>query len=199
MALSNENVAIYVNSDNYIEWTVLSNGSYEDEMNRLIRITLKEWEKNALDIGGNIGLQSIRMSQCVGETGKVYAFEPLNYLQKKFNKNVLLNNASNVTLFPFALADKDDEADFTINEKSWNQGTFSLFGKEEGIEKQRVVIKAGDNIPEIQSLNSLDLIKIDVEGFEYQVMLGLRQTLEKHKPRIIFEYDHHYWAPGKHY
>jgi hypothetical protein len=39
----------------------------------------------------------------------------------------------------------------------------------------------------------LHLIKIDVEGFEFQVLRGLRQTIEKHKPRIIFEYDKGYW------
>lgn len=194
--LSNEDIAIYVNSDSYIEWTVLSTGTYEEEMNRLIRVSLKNG-KNALDVGGNIGLQSIRMSQCVGDKGKVFAFEPLIYLQEKFTRNMLLNKVANVTLFPFALADEEGQGDFTIDEKSWNQGDFSLLSKVEGAKKQHVNIKVADNIPEIKDLDSLDLIKIDVEGFEYQVLLGLKQTLEKHKPRIIFEYDTNYWAPGQ--
>ncbi len=42
-------------------------------------------------------------------------------------------------------------------------------------------------------MDKLALIKIDVEGFEYQVLKGLKQTLQKHKPRIIFEYDSNYW------
>jgi hypothetical protein len=99
--LSDEDIAIYTSADNYIEWTILSTGTYEDEINKLIRISLKNGG-NALDIGGNIGLQSIRMSQCAGLTGKVYAFEPLTYLQEKFNRNVTLNKAFNVTLLPYA-------------------------------------------------------------------------------------------------
>ncbi|MDB5145706.1 MAG: hypothetical protein JWQ66_4419 [Mucilaginibacter sp.] len=190
--LSDEDIAIYATAESYVEWTILSTGTYENEINKLIRISLKNGE-NALDIGGNIGLQSIRMSQCVGETGKVYAFEPLTYLQKKFSNNLSLNKVNNVTLFPFALADEESEADFTINDKSWNQGAFSLGNKNEGFEKQRVIIKVADNISEIQALDSLHLIKIDVEGFEYQVLKGLKQTLNKHKPRIIFEYDSNYW------
>jgi FkbM family methyltransferase len=190
--LNDEDIAIYTSADSYIEWTILSNGTYEDEINKLIRVSLKNG-KNALDIGGNIGLQSIRMSQCAGDTGKVYAFEPLVYLQEKFNSNMLLNKVHNVTLFPFALSDEENEADFTIDKKSWNQGTFSLTNHITGTEKQHVIIKVADNIPEIQALNSLDLIKIDVEGFEYQVLRGLKQTLQKHKPRIIFEYDQNYW------
>ncbi|TWI99243.1 FkbM family methyltransferase [Mucilaginibacter frigoritolerans] len=190
--LNNEDIAIYANTNNYIEWTILSSGTYEDEINKLIRVSLKNGE-NALDIGGNIGLQSIRMSQCVGSTGKVFAFEPLNHLQQKFTRNMLLNKAANVKLFPFALADEEGEADFTIDTNSWNQGTFSLTGQNQGTEKQHVFIKVADNIQEVQDLTSLALIKIDVEGFEFQVLKGLKQTLQKHRPRIIFEYDYHYW------
>jgi FkbM family methyltransferase len=195
--LNNEDIAIYANTNNYIEWTILSSGTYEDEINKLIRVSLKNGE-NALDIGGNIGLQSIRMSQCAGSTGKVYAFEPLNHLQQKFTKNMLLNKAANVKLFPFALAEKEGEADFTIDTNSWNQGTFSLTGGNEGTEKQHVLIKVADDIPEVRELSSLALIKIDVEGFEFEVLKGLRETLEKHRPRIIFEYDYHYWIKTGH-
>jgi FkbM family methyltransferase len=191
--LSDEDIAIYTSADNYIEWTILSTGTYEDEINKLIRISLKQGG-NALDIGGNIGLQSIRMSQCAGRDGKVYAFEPLVYLQEKFTRNILLNKAFNVTLLPYALSNQESEADFTVNKNSWNQGTFSLNNNNnEGVDKQWVFIKVADNLPEIQNLNSLDLVKIDVEGFEYQVLLGLTETLKKHKARIIFEYDRNYW------
>ncbi|MDF2434020.1 MAG: hypothetical protein JWP44_3651 [Mucilaginibacter sp.] len=190
--LSDEDIAIYANADNYVEWTILSTGTYESEINKLIRISLKSGE-NALDIGANVGLQSIRMSQCAGENGKIYAFEPLSHLQEKFSRNILLNKITNVTLLPFALADLESEADFRIDKKSWNQGAFSLYNKNGGSENERVTIKVGDNLPEIQNFTSLELIKIDVEGFEYQVLKGLKGTLEKHRPRIIFEYDEHYW------
>jgi len=190
--LTGEDIAIYTSADSYIEWTILSTGTYEDEINKLIRISLKSGA-NAMDIGGNIGLQSLRMSQSVGNDGKVLAFEPLSYLQEKFNKNMALNKVNNVTLFPCALADSDGEADFTINTNNWNQGTFSLSNNDHGAEKQHVTIRAADNMPEIQALTSLDLIKIDVEGFEYKVLLGLKNTLRRHKPRIIFEYDNNYW------
>lgn len=191
--LNDEDIAIYTTADNYIECTLLSLGTYENEINKLIRLSLKIGE-NALDIGCNIGLQSLRMSQCVAGNGKVYAFEPLIYLQEKCKKNILLNKADNITLFPYALSDGESVADFSIDRNLWNQGTFSLNNKPDGPEKQVVNIKIGDNLSEIQQLTSLALIKIDVEGFEYQVLRGLKQTLQKHRPRIIFEYDEHYWV-----
>ena len=191
--LNKEDIAIYTTADNYIEWSILSTGTYEDEIGKLIKISLTEGD-TAIDIGGNIGLQSLRMSSCVGPTGKVFAFEPLNYLQEKFKKNIALNRAHNVTLFPFALSDQQNEVDLTINKNQWNQGAFSLSDKDIGNDKQRVVVKVADAMAEIQLLDKVSLIKIDVEGFEFHVLRGLKQTLQKHKPRIIFEYDSNYWA-----
>lgn len=190
--LADEDIAIYTSADNYIEWTILSTGRYEDEINKLIKISLNPGDV-ALDIGSNIGLQSLRMSKSVGENGKVFAFEPLTHLQEKFSRNIRLNKADNVKLFPYALSNIESEADFHINKGNWNQGTFNISNSQEGTEIQHVVIKVADEIPSIKALNSLDLVKIDVEGFEYQVLLGLEKTISKHKPRIIFEYDSNYW------
>jgi FkbM family methyltransferase len=190
--LTDEDIAINTTADNYIEWTILSTGTYENEISKLIRISLKPGNV-ALDIGANIGLQSIRMSQCAGESGMVYAFEPLVHLQDKFNSNIKLNKLANVRLFPFALSDKESVADFMIGKNNWNQGTFSLGDQSKGSDVQQVTIKIADEIPEIKALTRLDLVKIDVEGFEYQVLVGLKQTLKEHTPRIIFEYDSNYW------
>lgn len=191
--LTDEPIAIHTSADNYIEWCILSYGTYEDEIGKLIAISLKPGF-TALDIGGNIGLQSIRMSLAVGATGRVIAFEALEYLQQKFTKNMQLNRVENVMLLPFALADVAAEEDFKINPNSWNQGTFTLSDKLAGDTTQRVIIKVADEMDEIKTLARLDFIKIDVEGFELKVLQGLLQTLQKHKPRILFEYDSHYWA-----
>lgn len=191
--LNEEDIAIYTSADNYIEWTILSTGTYEEEINKLIRISLRPGDV-AMDIGANIGLQSIRMSRSIGDAGQVYAFEPLKHLQEKFSANMILNRSDNVRLFPFALSNSESEADFSFNKSNWNQGTFSIADNNIGRDVQHVFIKVADEIPDIKSLKRLDLIKIDVEGFEYQVLLGLKQTLQKHKPRIIFEYDSNYWS-----
>lgn len=190
--LSDEDIAIYTTADNFIEWSILTTGTYEDEINKAIKISLKPGNV-ALDIGANIGLQTLRMSQSVGAEGSVLSFEPLNYLQEKFNRNMALNKVSNVKLMPFALSDKESEAEFKVDPNSWNQGTFSIAGSADGSITQLVHIKIADDVQEIKDLTRLDLIKIDVEGFELPVLKGLNNTLAKFKPRIIFEYDMNYW------
>ena len=190
--LSEEDIAIYTTADNFIELAVLSTGTYEAEIGKLIRTSLKQGNI-ALDIGANIGLQSIRMSQCCGEKGEVYAFEPLSYICKKFNKNITLNKCSNITLLQLAISDKDEISTITIDEHAWNQGAFSLQNTNNGGALEQITIKIADQIPEIINLSRLELIKIDVEGFEYHVLRGLELTLKKFKPRLIFEYDVNYW------
>jgi FkbM family methyltransferase len=191
--LTDEDIAIHTTADNYIEYAILSTGTYEAEIGKLIRTCLKPGYV-ALDIGANIGLQSIRMSQCCGDEGIVLAFEPLTYLQEKFRKNIALNNCTNVKLLPFALSDNETVIDITINENNWNQGTFSLNHTAGGDKNQQLTVKIGDKVEEIEKLAKLHLVKIDVEGFEYHVLRGLKATLQKHRPRIIFEYDSNYWA-----
>jgi len=190
--LNEEDLAIYTTADNYIEWNILSRGTYEPEIQKLIAICLKEGG-TALDIGGNIGLQSLRMAQKVGPLGKIIAFEPLEYLRKKFQHNIHLNRFKNIQILPYALSDQKTILDFNIDEHSWNQGTFRLSQKETGNTSQRVEVHVADELPEIQQLDSLDLIKIDVEGFEFNVLRGLELTLKRLKPRLILEYDTNYW------
>lgn len=190
--LTNENIAIHTNADSYIEWSIMSGGTYEDEIGKLIRISLSAGD-NCLDIGANIGLQSIRMAQCIGPRGRVYAFEPLAHLRYKLSANTCLNSVSNVTLMPFALSDEESEGNFSVDRHAWNQGTFSIH--EQNIQNSELVmIKVADDLPEIQALTQLALIKIDVEGYEFQVLRGLANSIKRHMPRIIFEYDANYWS-----
>lgn len=190
--LRSENIAIYANLDSYVEHFILTNGEYEEEVLKLINISLQSGFV-ALDIGANIGIQTVRMSARVGNTGKVYSFEPIKYLRDKFEKNIALNNCSNVELIPLALSDNENSITAFFNEKEYNQGTFSLSHTDTNGTAQQVNVKPGDNVEQIIALERLDLIKIDVEGYEFYVLSGLKATLLKHRPRIIFEYDGNYW------
>ncbi|MDB5117667.1 MAG: hypothetical protein JWQ79_3159 [Mucilaginibacter sp.] len=104
-----------------------------------------------------------------------------------------LNQVKNVSLLPFALSNVSSAEDFKITRNSWNQGTFNLNHSDTGEETQKVFIRVADDLDELKNLTRLDLVKIDVEGFEYRVLKGLFNTLYRFRPRIIFEFDHNYW------
>lgn len=190
--IEDENISIYTTADNYIENSILTTGTYESEIAKIINFSLVPGDV-CLDIGCNIGLQSLRMSKMVGLNGKVLSFEPLAYLRDKSFKNFSLNRTDNIQLLPYALSDIDDIFEIDIDEHIYNQGTFNLLQKPTGGSRQHITVKVGDTLSEISSLTQLALIKIDVEGFEYNVLKGLVATLKKFKPRIIMEFDKNYW------
>ncbi|GIT21551.1 MAG: hypothetical protein CM1200mP40_12330 [Gammaproteobacteria bacterium] len=59
-----------------------------------------------IDIGANIGTTAISLSRSVGETGKVYAFEPQQIMSQCLSANVLINNIKNIEVYTLAISSK---------------------------------------------------------------------------------------------
>jgi hypothetical protein len=66
-------------------------------------------------------------------------------------------------------------------------------GSNRNVEKIKVVI--ADNILKLEP--RIDFIKIDVEGYEYEALLGLKKTSEKHHPKIMIEYSYQGYVENK--
>jgi FkbM family methyltransferase len=143
-----------------------------------------------LDIGANIGYYVLIESQLVGEKGKVYAVEPVRSNFELLEKNVQLNNLKNVSTFQFAFGEKDAKSEIYVSDKSnWcamnkdAAGGKILFAQE--VSMQTVDTFLEDKAPP-------DFIRMDVEGYEYQVIKGMAKTL-KSNTKILIEL--HPWRP----
>ncbi len=121
-----------------------------------------------LDVGANYGDSSIWWAKKFG--AKVVAFEPLNDVFIELEKNINLNSVD-VEAYNVAIGNGEE-----ITGKS-KGGMFSA-GSDLKIKTERL-----DNY----SFDRIDLLKIDVEGFEYEVLKGAENTINKFKPRIIIE------------
>jgi FkbM family methyltransferase len=139
-----------------------------------------------LDVGANIGHHTIIMAQSAGDSGHVYAYEPIPYIREQMEKSLALNNITNVTTVPNAL--------------SYEEGTLNLYLNEGNIAGSSFVNEArGNTIPVcVKTLDSynykkVDFIKIDVEGFEYNVLKGGEQTIAAFHPKILFEFSPVYY------
>ncbi len=144
----------------------------------------------AFDIGANIGLHTVLLSQLVGPEGKVYAFEPNEELLPNLRRTVA--GLGNSVLHPLALSDESLEATLYVPEDhtmanlardGWPvelaQGTVRLMTCEE--RRMDDLIAAG-------ALPPPDFIKCDVEGAELKVFQGGRETLNRvAAPVILFE------------
>jgi FkbM family methyltransferase len=134
----------------------------------------------AIDVGGHIGFYSSAM---LDTFKNVIAFEPSPTNFKCFEKN-----ASKATVYQVGLGDVNKEVDlFIAEDNSGNNSIVENFG--EG--KVTIQVKTLDSF----NFKNIDLIKIDVQGYEEQVLLGAKETISKNKPIVIAELITHKDSP----
>lgn len=136
-----------------------------------------------IDIGANIGNHTLFWAN-EKNAKKIYAIEPVPYIFKILKKNIKINNLEDrVKLYNVGLADKKC------------QGEIKSFCKQNlgGTTLKVLQSNTQFTIPmrTLDSLNikeeKIDLIKIDVEGMDYEVLKGAESTVKKHKPLILTE------------
>jgi len=145
-----------------------------------------------LDIGANIGAHTLHMARCVGPGGRVIAFEPTDWAYSKLLKNLSLNPdlAHRVQAEQVLLTDDPASPVPTEMFSSWplagGEGLHSIhLGR--AMPVTRAVAKTLDGFLEKAGLGRIDLIKIDVDGGEYNVLSGGLETLRRHLPVIVTE------------
>jgi FkbM family methyltransferase len=142
---------------------------------------------HVLDIGANIGFYAKVISGLVGEKGRVYCFEP-----DKTNYNYLVKNTNgirNIKLFNLAVSDKDELIKI-YKSKLLN------------VDHRTYPVNNYDSIEEINArcidammgkyIEKVDLIKIDIQGFELTAFKGMKELLSKRSNvKILAEYWPH--------
>ena len=123
-----------------------------------------------IDIGANIGTTTLEASKKIGDDGKIFSFEPNPRIFEFLRQNILLNKCKNVKLFNFALGSKPTDKYFS---DIYTDESNSVQEDNIGI---KVKMKTLDEI--IPKEIKIDLIKIDVIGYEKFVFLGARKILE---------------------
>lgn len=143
----------------------------------------------AVDVGANIGVITSQLCQVVGNRGLVWAFEPLpgNVERLSFLKE--RNGLDQLTLFPVAVGAEEGTAAIGLpppGRSGWGSITKSwdVAGRLEVPVRplDAVVGAAGGD-------RRISFLKIDVEGFEPEVLEGARQVLAEHRPDVFCEFN----------
>lgn len=158
---------------------------FEDRgMQRLFSLCAED--ATVVDVGANIGWTALRMA-LLAVRGQVYAFEPDPYNAEQCQDNIKRNNLTNIELFSIGLGNTETTVDMEVRTPS-NRGGNRI--APQGVStNRRVQITRMDNVSKLRNLNRIDLIKVDVEGYELQVLKGAREILLKHKPTLFIELD----------
>ncbi|MGC8982016.1 MAG: FkbM family methyltransferase [Minisyncoccia bacterium] len=153
---------------------------YEPGVTYLIKSKLNSSEI-FVDVGANNGYYSLLASKIVGKKGIVYSIEPDPQNFKKLIENIRLNKIKNIIPIQTAVGDKIGKA--LLNRSPIEDGQNSLLDLQGSKEHIEININLLDNL-----INKADMIKIDVEGYEENVLIGSKKLLNKVK-RLIFEYN----------
>jgi len=149
-----------------------------------------------LDIGANVGIVSLWLSKLVGQHGKVHAFEPNPALQKLLTQTLQRNGISNVSLHPVALGTTSGQMELRILPGNTGSGSLVLEYDQTNCQTTTVRVATLDSIVEKEGIKTVRLIKIDVEGFEAQVLQGGERLLQSVRPQaILFEVVDHSGKP----
>ncbi len=141
------------------------------------------------DVGANVGDISMHAAKFIGNKGEVHSFEPdpKNFL--RLTTNLSLNSFSNVIANNFGFGNKKEEV-FLANVAKGNQGMNRIISdNSENIDGFIVKIKTLDSYVDIKNIIHIDLIKIDVEGFEHNVLLGGERVISSYHPTLFIEID----------
>lgn len=169
--------------DDWVDQHIYATGDYEEPTAKTMASLIGPGDA-CVDIGANIGFFTLLMSRRVGPGGAVWSFEPSPATRARLMRNVELNRAGNVTLREEAVSDIDGQSLF-FGGTDHHSGTAGL----------RPMSDAAASFP-VQTCRLATclpagfkprLIKIDIEGAEFNALKGMVDLLSTHHPDLIIE------------
>lgn len=144
------------------------------------------------DIGVNVGSVSLVLAARFPQA-TFACFDAAPPVMARFIANLRLNSelASRCVPHAFALADSGAMRTFHLAWQQANQGTGSLVANDSSV-KVQVLSIAGDELIASGAVPRPDLIKMDVEGYEFEVLKGLEKTLTN-GPSVTIVFEHCSW------
>jgi FkbM family methyltransferase len=147
-----------------------------------------------VDIGAHMGRYTIPSAKSVGVSGKVIAVEAHPYNFGILQHNLKLNKLTNVSALNRAVYSKkanlklylpDEDLGYTMHHSLMTNYLSTKYNNE--IERKYVEVEADtlDNLLKNSGITTVNWIKIDVEGAEYEVLKGAREILSTNKPISI--------------
>jgi FkbM family methyltransferase len=175
-----------------IDFAIYLGGMYERSTAIALR-KLVEPSSLVLDIGANIGAHTLRLAKLVGPKGRVKAFEPTDFAFRKLRRNLDLNPslASRVEAFHCFLTADDGITVPNAIYSSWPLlPETGLHAKHLGREMQTKAAQARslDSILAERSDRKVQLVKLDVDGFECDVLRGATALLRDLRPIFVMEF-----------
>jgi len=178
--------------DSFMMKRMIKHNYFQSSNLRYIKRLLNNKARIIIDVGANIGMNTIEYSQICKQ---VYSFEPSDINFILLEKNLTVNNTDKekVMLYKIALGNNQCKIQFNENIK---QGGLSSIKYNDDVLKNTITIDVEVKKLDDYNIVDVDFIKIDVEGYEKEVLLGSIKTLKRERPIVQVETNPKY---TKHY
>ena len=133
------------------------------------------------DVGANIGMSACYFAK---KAKQVYAFEPMPHLVEKFKKNIVINNFSNINIIEKAISNCCKKDQFCVYESD-GHGSLLHHDQSKYLKSVDVDIITLDKLCFENDIKHIDMMSVDVEGYEYEVLEGAQNLLKNKAVDII--------------
>jgi FkbM family methyltransferase len=144
-----------------------------------------------VDVGANVGYYSFMVASLVGNNGKVLAFEPSLYAYEKLQSTIRKNQIVTIEAIQAGLSDISGDLQLFIPRKDGNHSPSMVANQ--GGDPISVPVYQLDEYLTMNRIDHVNLIKIDVEGFEPNVIRGAQNYIKNKKIGAILVEFNHYW------
>ncbi len=138
-----------------------------------------------LDVGGNIGLYTVHAAQQLASGGTVHAFEPVPANRRFLEHNIAANKATGVRAVGLAIGAAEGPLTLYLDDR--DSGTHSAAPMRHARQRATVWMTTVDTYVARRRL-TVDVVKIDVKGYDAHALRGATATLVRDRPTIFVEY-----------
>lgn len=176
--------SIFVNPRDYLQLLIYYIGAFEPHCLPYLKGCVTRGG-TIIDVGANIGFYTLESALAVGPSGRVISIEAAPPHVETLRQNIKLNGLKNISLIEVAVGEAKGSAMLALP-RGDNLGMFTL-GSVNSEETYLVDLRPIDDVLAEQRVQSVDLIKMDIEGSEYRALCGAKKTLLLHKPALLIE------------
>jgi len=183
--------------DDFVGRCIYFTGDYDRKISALCMKIAKPGD-TVLDIGANLGVVALNLARLVGPRGAVHAFEPNPRMTQLLALAIARNRYEHLHLHPLALGSQDGSLELHIPPNNAGQGSFIYHKNLVGHDVATTPVRTLNEVVREQGIRRIRLIKIDVEGFEDEVLMGGMDVLEAVRPDfLLLETNEGYTVPRR--
>ena len=172
-------------ADSIVDWNALFYGAYEAFELKLLAAVAERIEGPVfMDAGSNVGHHTLYMA---AHAHQVHAFEPNPEMWLRIEEKISINRLENVTLHRCGLGSKTNQSPLFLGPESGEASLLAGASRTSRSTSVPVSIVCGDDYFAKIGIRKLDVVKMDIEGFEKHAIDGMRASLDNWRPLMMIE------------